>query len=171
MIVKEVYRREQFRSSLRVRIEAAVAGTEIYQQLRVIELKEETVSLFSNDNDLEGAIMPKIEQNFPNAQIGAVTATGEIQIGAQAFSQGPSAEQINAIAELLVRFASLTNSAVDRREGEQLALELKKEPKKNVVDRAIGWVKTIASGTSASATLVNAGVDLVGELENFSGMM
>lgn len=170
-IVKVIYEREHFRSPLRGRIEASVAGTELYRQLRVIELKEETVGLFSNDNDMEGIFVPKIEQNFPNAQIGAITGKGNIQIESQSFTQGPSAELINAVCDQLIRVANLAETADDRREGEKLALELKNEPKKGVVTRAIGWVKTLASGASASADLVNAGGELMGQLENLSGMM
>lgn len=170
-IVKEIYGREHFRSALRGRIEAAVAGTELYRQLRVIELKEETVGLFSNDNDLEGVIVPKIEQNFPNAQIGAVSGQGDIHIGSQGFTQGPSTEMVAAVCAQLVKVANLVDSEKDRREGESLSLQLKQEPKKSIVERAIAWAKTVASGASASATLVQAGSELVEQLDDLSGLL
>lgn len=169
-IVKEVYAAQRFRSELRGRIEAAVAGTEIYRQLRVIELKEESVSLFSNDNDLGGILMPKIEQHFPNAQIGAVTAEGSVSINSQNFVQGPSAEMIDGICALIVKVAGLTASESTRREGEEIALELKRAPSKGLVERALGWVKAASAGASASAELIHAGGDLISQLDSVSSM-
>lgn len=170
-IVRTIYEREPFRSPLRGRIEACVAGTELYRQLRVIELKEETVGLFSNDNDMEGILVPKIEQNFPNAQIGAVTGQGDNKIGSQTFNQGVSPEMLVQISDLIVRVAAMAGDEAQRREGEQIALEMKDAPKKGLVERAIGWTKTIASGASASAELVNASGELMHRLEDMSGLM
>jgi hypothetical protein len=170
-IVREIYEREHWRSDLRGRIEASVGGTELYKKLRVIELKEEAVGLFSNDNDMEGVFMPKIEQNFPNAQIGAVSGTGAISVENQTFNHGADPALVAKLCAELVRVASMVPDQELRRQGEALSIELKKEPSKGLVEKAIGWTKTVASASSAGAQLIHAGGDLVTQLDSLAGIM
>src|SRR3546814_10528051 len=79
-IAVEFYRRELLKSDARNRIEAAAAGTPLFRELRKIALVEESVSLFSNDNEFVWGTrsVTNINQNFHNSQIGAVTGTGAI---------------------------------------------------------------------------------------------
>ena len=164
-IIREIYRVQTFRSALRARIEAAVAGTEIYRQLRVLEIKEESVGLFSNDNDIESLIMPRVVQNFTNSQIGAVTGDGSIKIENQTVQGGLSPDVVEALIKQILTVTHLVADAGVRKEGELLVEELKAQPKEGFLKRAIGWTQTIASGATAGSELVDASTELITTLQ------
>lgn len=170
-LIREIYRAETFRSPLRGRIEAAVAGTDLFRQLRVHEIKEESFDLFSNDNDIEGFFMPKVVQNFPNAQIGAVTGKGPINIDNQTVQGGMSPDMVAALIKQFVAVTELVRDVESRKEGERLLDELKAQPKEGFFKRAIGWTQTITSGANAGSELVKAGTELMTTLEGIGGIV
>src|SRR3569833_2482567 len=74
-VVVQIYQNYPLKSGRRMRVEAAAAKTNIYNQLRKIDVSQEMGTLFANDNNWAiGGFgnMVKIEQNFSNNQIGAV---------------------------------------------------------------------------------------------------
>lgn len=170
-LVTRIYGGEQYRSELRGRIEACVAGTEIFKKLRTVELKEEVVNLFTNDNDMDGVLMPKIEQNFPNANIGGVTGTGNVNVGGQIIDQsGVSGAQLAQVIEKLMAFANQLPDETAAAEGKQLAVDLKAKPSKSSFQKLIGWTKTATSGLHAGSGLITAGGELVHDLDSLSNM-
>lgn len=114
--------------------------------------------------------MPKLVQNFPNAQIGAVTGGGAINIEYQTVQGGLSPDAVATLIKQIFAVTELLSDVDSRKEGELLLDELKAQPKEGFLKRAIGWTQTITSGATAGSELVNAGTELMTTLQGIGGV-
>ena len=167
-LIVEEYQRSQVRSEVRDRIEARVRGTDLYGQLKMLELKQQTFALMANNNGFMGWPMTKNEINIHNSQVGLASTSGVATANQVTFNAGASAE---ALPTLLSQFLSYLNSVDNpefKRQGEEIAQQIAQEPKKSLLERAVNLVKLASSGAQAGSDLATSGGELI---EGFTGMM
>jgi hypothetical protein len=166
-IVGRMYSEDQRRGVIRERIEAGVQGTDYYGKFRSIEIREEASS-FLPPFEAEGVFgMKKIEQNFNQSTIGAVTGEGAIAVGGVTVNQvGISPDALLDIVKNLLEFAHRVDDPTVSEQGVKIADELKAKPSKGIVERAIGWLNLATSGAKAGSELYNAGSGLIEDLSS-----
>jgi hypothetical protein len=167
-IVMEFYRTAPPKSDRRIRIEAAAAGTELYRDLRKLDLQEESGTLFANDNDHGGqGSMVHINQNFSGSQIGAVSATGPVSVDTlNAIGQQTDA----ATKELLekVVLALLAMKPEEQATGQRLVRDIAESPERSKWQNLLGFLKGAKEGAVAIGGSIE-GLDSL--IESVGGMI
>jgi hypothetical protein len=171
-ITTEFYRRALLKSDTRNRVEAAAAGTPLFRELRKIALVEESVSLFSNDNEFAfgDRSVTNINQNFNNSQIGAVSASGNISAETLA-----AVNEVKNSSERELLLSSLTlisqlQSSDARREGERLVATVAGEPEKSKWQRLIGFLKGAREGAQDAKGLTDGIDGLIGNIQDIANL-
>lgn len=170
-IATEFYRRALLKSDTRNRVEAAAAGTPLFRELRKIAIVEESLTLFSNDNEFTlGGKVTNINQHFTNSQIGAVSGTGSISAETIA-----AVQNLDNAAEREVLLNSLTlvgqlASSESRQEGERLVNAVAQNPEKSRWQKLLEFLKGARDGTEAVGGIAGGIDGLIGNIQDLAGL-
>lgn len=151
---KEAYRNSAPGSMLRAKLEARGEGKPIYRELRKIDLQAASVDLFGPQTGFFEATTVNKTINIHTQNVGVVADTAHVEggISQTATNHVEQAQtQLQGLLELLEKAGSDAKLA----DGKQLAAEARAKPTKGMVEKVLGWMKTVKSASG----LVVAGAD------------
>lgn len=164
-IVMQMYKDAPMKSAVRERLEASSSGTALFRKLRAIELEEESLSLFSNDNDRGLAPVVNIHQTF-NAPVGAATGQGHISASTiAAVNQVQSPELKSALSKALQLVEQVPDPVVQE-EGKAAIEEAAKNPSRSALGRIIDWAGKAQRAADSVTGFVSSADGLIETLQN-----
>ncbi|WP_432770780.1 MAG: hypothetical protein HEQ22_08640 [Sphingopyxis sp.] len=167
-IVLDFYRSSGFKSDARNRIEAASIKTDLYRELRMIEMEDEQGRLFANDNFGKGSTMVNNNQNFIGNQIGAVTGSGDINtdtLSAVAQTDEATRQILQKVLQILPRL-----SEEDQGVGMLLVKEIAENPGKSTWQKFLGFLSGAKKTIDATGGFAGSIDGLVGEITDLVNM-
>jgi len=151
--VLEIYRNEPVRSERRTRIEAAAAGTRIYNDLRKIDISQEMGTMFANDNILLGRGSVTIEQNFHNNTIGAVSGSGDIIANTMQSVGAVQNDEARTLLESILAELQSNPKTPEANAVAKAVADVAKKPAKPMLERLVGAMGSLKTATSAAGSI------------------
>jgi hypothetical protein len=145
------YRAAPVGSIFRHRLEAVVAGTPLYGELRRIDLAGEA-SLFGDPDSIFGAkIMSQINVTGNVGAIATDNAKVESAIGVQSIqNNAQGAQEVLALLTALLSRSGATGEELSY--GKELVAAAEKAPSKITLAKVVGWMKMIKEGAGYALT-------------------
>lgn len=169
-IVTNLYEREPFSSHQRTRLEAAAAGSSLYGTLRIISAKGE-IPMLLPENELFGSrSVTKVIQHFPNAQIGAVSGSGDIRAQTISAIRGVQSEEVRTLLERVLATVALLPQEHQRLEGTAIVAEVAKEPGKTTYQKLLGFLGGAKKGIDATSGLASGIDGLIGNISDLANI-
>ena len=164
-LVFDLYRKARPKSDERVRMEAASARTELFRELRRIDIEDERGALFAM-NDNEGEKVSRgdtynINQTVIADHVGALTGGGPIEAQSiAAIQQMESRDQQALLETVLVLFKKIEDDK-KRAEAQALVRDVAKEPNKSGWQKLIGFLNGVKEGSVAINGTAENAADLI----------